>query len=65
MIRNQFKRRMREAYRLHKHLLVDSQTSTSYFLIGYVYSGDRSQGNFQTIQNKVVKALEHLKNLYQ
>jgi ribonuclease P protein component len=62
--RNQLKRRMREAHRLNKHLLTTSQGPINYFLIGYIYIGDPMLGDFQTIQKKIVKALDYLRTLY-
>jgi ribonuclease P protein component len=61
VVRNQLKRRMREAHRLNKHLLITSQDPMNYILIGYVYIGDPRLGNFQTIQKKIVKALDYLR----
>jgi ribonuclease P protein component len=59
--RNQLKRRMKEAYRLNKYLLQPLESSNCCFLIGYIYIGNPSLGSFQTIQKKVIQALELLK----
>ncbi|MEM7382972.1 MAG: ribonuclease P protein component [Bacteroidota bacterium] len=63
--RNTIKRRMREAYRLHKHLLASPHSSSVRFLLGYIYMGSRQQSNFQVIQEKIIQAIYYLSSLYQ
>jgi len=63
--RNTIKRRIREAHRLHKHLLAVPKNASIHFLIGYIYIGSSQQSNFQTIQEKVIEAINHLKKRYE
>ncbi|MFN7095836.1 MAG: ribonuclease P protein component [Burkholderiales bacterium] len=63
VVRNKLKRRMREAYRLNKHLLQVSGHPKPRFLMGYIYTGDPFLGSFQTIQKKIIQALELLRAL--
>ena len=58
--RNFLKRRMREAYRLHKHSLHESlQEKDRNMAILIVYSS-RHKADYATIQNIIVKALNRL-----
>ena len=59
--RNKLKRRMREAYRLNKHLLLPSPKT--YFLIGYSYIGAGQLCDFKTIQEKLIASLQYLNHL--
>ena len=63
VMRNKLKRRIREAYRLHKYLL--SKAPPPYFLIGYVYIGGSELYHFKTIQEKVITSLQRLNKLSQ
>ncbi|MEM7055857.1 MAG: ribonuclease P protein component, partial [Bacteroidota bacterium] len=65
VVRNKIKRRLREAHRLHKYLLATRKSSSVYFLMGYIYIGSSPKGNFQTIQKKVITAINHLKNIHE
>lgn len=56
--RNLIKRRMREAYRLHKHLL----PSDSYFLIAYIYIA-REILPYQLLEEKLKTSLKRLGNI--
>ncbi|MEL7064616.1 MAG: ribonuclease P protein component [Bacteroidota bacterium] len=56
--RNKLKRRMREAYRLNKYRLTNS--TPSYFLIGYIYIGSDEPSDFKTLQEKIVTSLHRL-----
>ena len=58
--RNFLERRMREAYRLHKHILNESlQEKDRNMAILIVYSS-RHKSDYATIQNIIVKALNRL-----
>ena len=61
--RNQLKRRLREAYRVNKHLLGSCNGRSSYFLIGYIYVGSGKDHNFKTMQASVISSLYHLKSI--
>ncbi len=54
---------MREAHRLHKHVLTSTEQTPNYFLIGYIYTGSLDLGDFKTIQQQIVQALHQLKGL--
>ena len=59
--RNKLKRRVREAYRLHKNLLTDS--GKAYFAIGYIYIGPSKPCSFITIRKQVTFSLRYLNQL--
>jgi ribonuclease P protein component len=59
--RNAIKRRMKEAYRLNKHLLANSHT---HFLLAYIYISSQQRSNFSIIQEQIVKGIEQLTKLY-
>lgn len=65
VVRNTIRRRLREAHRLHKYLLATRKSSSVYFLMGYIYISSDQKGNFQTIQKKVITAINHLKNIHE
>lgn len=54
--RNLLKRRMREAYRLHKHILI---TEPKVLSIAYIYTSKQVE-NYQTIAEKVKESLNRL-----
>jgi ribonuclease P protein component len=60
--RNRIKRKIREAYRLNKHLLIDSPIP---FLLGYVYVASDLSPTFEAIQKQVVKGLEKIIQNYE
>ncbi|WP_221408153.1 ribonuclease P protein component [Fulvivirga imtechensis] len=55
VLRNKFKRRIREAYRLNKHLL----KSTSKLQIAYIYTA-KELLEYKEIERKLILALERL-----
>ena len=57
--RNKLKRLIKEAYRLNKHLLADSQTASSKLLIGYIYTG-KEVLPYELIEVKLKKTLLRL-----
>ncbi|UII33549.1 ribonuclease P protein component [Fulvivirga ulvae] len=57
VLRNKLKRRIREAYRLNKHLL---DTSVKY-QIAYIYTS-KDLMEFNDIERKLIAVLERLKN---
>jgi ribonuclease P protein component len=59
--RNLLKRRIREAYRLHKHILLSSFHQEKQLHIGFVYTA-KEVLPFATIENKIISAMERLKN---
>jgi ribonuclease P protein component len=56
--RNTLKRRIKEAFRLHKHLLRAASDSNS-FIIGYIYIG-KEIADYQTIAGKLKMCLLRL-----
>ena len=59
--RNLLKRRIREAYRLNKHLITHSGTDF-YLLIGYIYIGREVQ-KYQEIEKKLKLSLLRLNKI--
>lgn len=58
--RNLLKRRMREAYRQHKHLITYKFPGDVHFLLGYIYIA-RDKNSYQRIETKIVESLYRLK----
>ena len=56
--RNAIKRKMREAYRMHKHLL--TAITSKPLLIGYIYISSQTSTTFETIEKQVVKGIHQL-----
>ncbi|WP_439880416.1 ribonuclease P protein component [Pontibacter sp. MBLB2868] len=54
--RNRLKRQMREAYRLHKHILTRNPEQAP-LLLGILYIG-KEKKTFQSIQKKLISGLE-------
>lgn len=57
--RNKLKRLIKEAYRLNKHLLTDSQSTSSKLLIGYIYTS-KEVLPYELIEAKLKKSLLRL-----
>lgn len=64
--RNRVKRRMREAYRLHKHCLPKASAGIPqhHFLLAYLYVDHDGNCSFSTIQEKIVSSIDYLNQLY-
>lgn len=58
--RNLLKRRMREAYRQHKHLITYKSDEGVHFLLGYIYIAKHIY-SYQRIETKIVESLYRLK----
>ncbi|MBO3700873.1 ribonuclease P protein component [Fabibacter sp. E12] len=58
--RNLIKRKVKETYRLNKHLLTDESSTLPKLLIGYIYTGNDILP-YQTIESKLKKSLLRLK----
>lgn len=60
--RNAIKRKIKEAYRLHKHLLINC-SDKPHFLLGYIYVSS-GQTDFEVIQRQVIKGIKELNRIY-
>lgn len=60
--RNLLKRRMREAYRLNKHIISSNVSDNSSYLIAYIYTANEIL-SFKEIEEKVILGLRKLKKL--
>lgn len=60
VVRNKIKRRIREAYRLHKHRLYNKSNDLP-FLLGYVYISKNVQ-SFKSIEEQVINSIHYLLN---
>ena len=58
--RNLLKRRIREAYRQHKHIIPYKSSEEVHFLLGYVYIA-REKCTYPSIETKIVASLYRLK----
>lgn len=64
VLRNAIKRRIREAYRLNKHLLGAQDTPhTKTLIIAFVYTGKQLL-DFAAIQSKIILILQRLSKAY-
>ena len=50
---------MREAYRLHKHLIPYNPSNNVHFLLGYIYIG-KQKAAYQQIETKIKESLVRL-----
>ena len=57
--RNRIKRQMREAYRLHKHLIPYNPNNNVRFLLAYIYIGKQKVA-YQRIETKINESLNRL-----
>jgi len=60
VVRNKIKRRIREAYRQHKHLMYN-KTGDLPFLLGYVYISKNVQ-SYKSIEEQVINSIQYLLN---
>ena len=58
VVRNKIKRRIREAYRLHKYRLYNKSDNLP-FLLGYVYIS-KNIHTYKEIETKVLKTIQYL-----
>jgi len=58
VVRNKIKRRIREAYRQHKHMLYNKMTGLP-FLLGYVYISKNVQ-SYKVIEKQVISSINYL-----
>ena len=58
VVRNKIKRRIREAYRQHKHLLYNKHVDLP-FLLGYVYISKNVQ-SYKSIEEQVINSINYL-----
>lgn len=65
VVRNRLKRRMREAYRLNKHILLDDLQRKERNLVVLVKYHQWTEVSYQRIEKAMVKALRKLKNKLQ
>ena len=59
--RNVIKRRMRESYRIHKHILTGNYLRKVQWLVGCIYIGTIKEGKYQMIEKRMTDMLHHLK----
>jgi ribonuclease P protein component len=60
VVRNKIKRRIREAYRQHKHLMYNKNDGLP-FLLGYVYISKNVQ-SYKSIEEQVINSIHYLLN---
>ena len=60
VVRNKIKRRIREAYRQHKHLMYNKKDSLP-FLLGYVYLS-KNVHSYKSIEEQVINSIQYLLN---
>jgi ribonuclease P protein component len=58
--RNTIKRKMKEAYRLHKHLLISHPDNLTHFLLAFIYISSDSTTTFDRIEKQVLKGIQQL-----
>ena len=60
VVRNKIKRRIREAYRQHKHLMYNKKDGLP-FLLGYVYLS-KNVHSYKAIEEQVINSIQYLLN---
>ncbi|MEQ9098398.1 MAG: ribonuclease P protein component [Imperialibacter sp.] len=60
--RNLLRRRMFEAYRLHKHTLTSLPDQENFLLIAYIYVG-KEKATYQLIERQLIAALKRLNDV--
>jgi len=60
VVRNKIKRRIREAYRQHKHLMYNKKGGLP-FLLGYVYISKNVQ-SYKSVEEQVINSIQYLLN---
>ncbi len=60
VVRNKIKRRIREAYRKHKHIMYN-KTGGLPFLLGYVYIS-KNVHSYKSIEEQVINSIQYLLN---
>jgi len=63
-LRNAIKRKMREAYRLNKSILIERLPTPIHFLFAYIYVASEKKVKFALLQKQIVQGLENIVKIY-